>query len=89
MHGETYVENTQIVEKCSRIGKPKNVRTNSTSELDQLFGANQKICLRKKIVLLSCFNMTYPISRLSSGSAYGFKLLIPKAEYFSEASLAN
>ena len=48
MHVETYAENTQIVEKCHRIGKPKNVRKNSTSELDQLFGANQKIGLREK-----------------------------------------
>ena len=43
MHCETYVENTQIVEKCHRIGKPKNVSKNSTSELDQVFGANLKI----------------------------------------------
>ena len=48
MHCETYAENTQIVKKFHRIGKPKNVRKNSTSELDQLFGANQKIGLRKK-----------------------------------------
>ena len=37
------------------------------SELDQVFGANLKIGLRKKIVLLSCFNMTHPISRLKAG----------------------
>ena len=47
MHGETYAANTQIVEKYRRIGKPKNVRKNSTSELDQLFGAKQKIGLKK------------------------------------------
>ena len=75
MHCETYAENTQIVKKFHRIGKPKNVSKNSASELDQLFGANQKIGLREKIVLLSCFNMTHPISRLSSGSADGFNLL--------------
>ena len=48
MHDETYAENTQIVEKCRRIGKPKNVRKNSTSELDQVFGAKSKIGLREK-----------------------------------------
>ena len=36
------------------------------SELDQLFGANQKIGL-KKFVLLSCINMTHPISRPQVG----------------------
>ena len=48
MHCETNAGNAQIVEKCRRIGKPKNARKNSTSELDQLFGANQKIGLREK-----------------------------------------
>ena len=67
MHCDTYAENTQIVEKCHRIGKLKNVSKNSTSELDELFGANQKIGLREKIVLVSCFNMTHPISRLQAG----------------------
>ena len=38
-----------------------------TSEQDQVFGANPKIGLRKKRVLLSCFNMTHPISRLQAG----------------------
>ena len=48
MHCVTYAENTQIAEKCHRIGKPKNVRKNSTSKLDLLFGANQKLILEKK-----------------------------------------
>ena len=43
MHCKTYAENTQIVEKCHRIGKSKNVSKNSTYELDQVFGANPKI----------------------------------------------
>ena len=34
------------------------------SEQDQVFGANPKI---GKKVLLSCFNMTHPISRLQAG----------------------
>ena len=33
-----------------------------TSKQDQVFGANPRI--GKQIVLLSCFNMTHPISRL-------------------------
>ena len=33
------------------------------SELDQVFGANPKIGLRKK----KCFNMTHPISKLQAG----------------------
>ena len=65
MHCETYAENAQIVEKCHRIGKPKNVSKSSMSGLDQVFGANPKV--EKKIVLLSCVNMTHPISRLQAG----------------------
>ena len=36
-----------------------------TSEQDQVFGANLEIGLT--IVLLSCINMTHPISRLQAG----------------------
>ena len=53
-----------------------------TSEQDQVFGANQKIGLRKKIVLLSCFIMTHPISRLQAGQPTA-STSYPKAEYFS------
>jgi len=34
--------------KSAKIGKPKNVSKNMTSEQDQLFGANPKVGLRKK-----------------------------------------
>ena len=43
MHCETYAENTQIVEKCHGLEKPKNLFKRLMSELDQVFGANPKI----------------------------------------------
>ena len=36
-----------------------------TSKQDQMFGANPEI--GEKIVLLSCINITHPISRLQAG----------------------
>ena len=66
MHCETCAENTQIVSKCHGLEKPKNLFKRLMSELDLLFDANQKLVL-ENTVLLSCFNMTHPISRLQAG----------------------
>ena len=49
LHCETCAENTQIVKKCHKLGKPKNVNKNLTSEQDQVFGANPKIGKKKKL----------------------------------------
>ena len=88
MHCETSAANTQIVQKCQNLGKPKNVSKNLTFEQDQVFGANMKIGLRKKGASVVLYHDTSYL-KTSSGPAYGFELLIPKAEYFFEASLAN
>ena len=58
-----------------------------TSEQDQVFGANPKIG-KKNCSSVALYHDTSDL-KTSRGSAYGFKLLIPKAEYFSEVSLAN
>ena len=52
--------------KVPQAWKTKNFSKNLTSELGQVFGANPKIGL-KKFVLLSCINMTHPISRPQAG----------------------
>ena len=59
-----------------------------TSEQDQVFGANPKIGLRKKKCF--CLALTwYILSQDFERVSLRLQPPIPRAEYFSEASLAN